>query len=78
MRKQENAISEALNVDSVEVKKPVIKKVLPMVRDEEEIKLINDKPHKKVFKFGKELFLELDWEQVPKHRLAELKTQKNM
>ncbi|MDG1640285.1 hypothetical protein, partial [Bacillus paranthracis] len=39
-RKQENAISETLNADSVEVNKPMIKKVLPMVRDEEEIKLI--------------------------------------
>ncbi|WP_252598142.1 hypothetical protein [Bacillus thuringiensis] len=73
MTKQENAILETLNVDSVEVEKPVIKKVLPMVKDDEEIKLINDKPHKKVFKFGKELFLELEWEQVPKYRLAELK-----
>ncbi len=73
MTKQENDISETLNVDSVEIDKPVIKKVLPMVKDDEEIKLINDKPHKKVFKFGKELFLELEWEQVPKHRLAELK-----
>ncbi|MFA2862080.1 hypothetical protein [Bacillus paranthracis] len=74
MTKQENAISETLNVDSVGVEKPVIKKVLPMVKDDEEIKLINDKPHKKVFKFGKELFLELEWEQVPKYRLAELKS----
>ncbi|MEB8716779.1 hypothetical protein C2L96_04225 [Bacillus cereus] len=73
MKKQENAILESSSVNSVEVDKPVVQKEIRMVKDEEEIKLINGKPHKKVFKFGKELFLELDWEQVPEHRLAELK-----
>ncbi|WP_195912007.1 hypothetical protein [Bacillus cereus] len=52
----------------------MIKEELPMVTDDEELKLINDKPHKKVYKFGKELFMELKWEQVPKNRLVELKS----
>ncbi|KXY97518.1 hypothetical protein AT280_13715 [Bacillus cereus] len=63
-----------MNVDSIEFVKPVIKEELPMVTDDEELKLINDKPHKKVYKFGKELFMELKWEQVPKNRLVELKS----
>ncbi|MBE7122008.1 hypothetical protein [Bacillus cereus] len=46
---------------------------LPMVTDEEEILMINDKPHKKIWKFGRMFNEEVKWEQIPEHRLNELK-----
>ncbi|MEI5871289.1 hypothetical protein WBS46_27750 [Bacillus albus] len=46
---------------------------LPMIKDDEEILMINDKPHKKIWKFGSQLNEEIKWEQIPEHRLDELK-----
>lgn len=46
---------------------------LPMVKDDEEILMVNDKPHKKIWKFGRLLNEEIKWEQIPEHRLNELK-----
>ncbi|TKI79813.1 hypothetical protein [Bacillus mycoides] len=46
---------------------------LLMVTDEEEILMINDKPHKKIWKFGRMFNEEIKWEQIPEHRLNELK-----
>ncbi|MGM2748419.1 hypothetical protein BK718_32940 [Bacillus thuringiensis serovar andalousiensis] len=47
-------------------------KRLPMVKDNEEILLINDKPHKKIWRFGKFINEEIEWGQIPEHRLEEL------
>lgn len=46
---------------------------LPMVKDEEEILVINDKPYKKIWKFNRQFNEEIKWEQIPEHRLNELK-----
>lgn len=46
---------------------------LPMVTDEEELLMINDKPHKKIWKFGRMFNEEVKWEQIPEHRLNQLK-----
>ncbi|AWC30970.1 hypothetical protein R6231_14225 [Bacillus cytotoxicus] len=46
---------------------------LPMIKDDDEITLVNNKPHKKIWKFGKYMYVELEWEQIPEHRLNELK-----
>lgn len=46
---------------------------LPMVTDEEELLMINDKPHKKIWKFGRMFNEKVKWEQIPEHRLNELK-----
>ncbi|EJP82038.1 hypothetical protein [Bacillus cereus] len=46
---------------------------LPMVIDEEELLMINDKPHKKIWKFGRMFNEEVKWEQIPEHRFNELK-----
>ncbi|MED2699377.1 hypothetical protein P4222_28120 [Bacillus thuringiensis] len=75
MKKQEDVTSKVLNVDSVEVYKPEVKKEIVMVKDTEELKMIRNKPYKKIFKLGREMFSEVDWEQIPKHRQAELKKQ---
>ncbi|KIP26087.1 hypothetical protein [Bacillus thuringiensis] len=50
----------------------ITEKRLPMVKDNEEILLINDKPHKKIWRFGKFINEEIDWGQIPEHRLEEL------
>lgn len=50
----------------------ITEKRLPMVKDNEEILLINDKPHKKIWRFGKFINEEIEWGQVPEHRLEEL------
>ncbi|MDA2526100.1 hypothetical protein P4159_23900 [Bacillus thuringiensis] len=73
MKKQEDVTSKALNVDLVEVNKPEVKKEIVMVKDNEELKMIRDKPYKKIFKLGREMFSEIDWEQIPEHRQVELK-----
>ncbi|AJI09083.1 hypothetical protein [Bacillus cereus] len=46
---------------------------LPMITDDEEILLVNDKPHKKIWKFNRQFNEEIKWEQIPEHRLNELK-----
>lgn len=46
---------------------------LPMVKDDEEILMVNDKPHKKIWKFNRQFNEEIKWEQIPEHRLNELK-----
>ncbi|HGA0707691.1 TPA: hypothetical protein ACIQMB_004876 [Bacillus pacificus] len=50
----------------------ITEKRLPMVKDNEEILLINDKPHKKIWRFGKFINEEIEWGQIPEHRLEEL------
>lgn len=45
---------------------------LPMVKDDEEILLINGKPHKKIWKLRRVFNEEIKWEQIPEHRLKEL------
>lgn len=50
----------------------ITKKRLPMVEDSEEILMINDKPHKKIWRFGKFINEEIEWGQIPEHRLKEL------
>ncbi|WP_413565430.1 hypothetical protein [Bacillus sp. 3P20] len=46
---------------------------LPMITNDEEILMINDKPHKKIWKFNRQFNEEIKWEQIPEHRLDELK-----
>ncbi|HFJ9306747.1 TPA: hypothetical protein ACGW6R_004302 [Bacillus cereus] len=48
-------------------------KNLPMVTEDEEILMINDKPHKKIWKFNRQFNEEIKWEQIPEHRLHEVK-----
>ncbi|EJP83524.1 MULTISPECIES: hypothetical protein [Bacillus cereus group] len=64
--KEEKEIQQEIKASSMFEKK------LPMVTDKEEILLINDKPYKKIYRFGKFINEEIEWEQIPEHRLKEL------
>lgn len=64
--KKEN---EALENGNVELKKSV----LPMVLDTDKIVMKYGKPHKAVMMSGREFYEEIEWEQIPKYRHAELK-----
>ncbi|MGA4465943.1 hypothetical protein ACPA2L_25385 [Bacillus bombysepticus] len=76
-RKAEVKFSRTSKRDPLESRKGVtvkqgLEKKLPMVTDKEEILLINDKPYKKIYRFGKFINEEIEWEQIPEHRLKEL------
>ncbi|MCU5019612.1 hypothetical protein OCD65_23295 [Bacillus paranthracis] len=76
-RKAEAKFSRTSKRDSLESRKGAtvkeeFEKKLPMVTDKEEILLINDKPYKKIYRFGKFINEEIEWEQIPEHRLKEL------
>ncbi|MEB9380250.1 hypothetical protein P4J09_19700 [Bacillus cereus] len=76
-RKAEAKFSRTSKRDPLESRKEAtvkeaFEKKLPMVTDKEEILLINDKPYKKIYRFGKFINEEIEWEQIPEHRLKEL------
>ncbi|EJQ72848.1 hypothetical protein [Bacillus toyonensis] len=76
-RKAEAKFSRTSKRDPLESRKGVtvkeeFEKIMPMVTDKEEILLINDKPYKKIYRFGKFINEEIEWEQIPEHRLKEL------
>lgn len=76
-RKAEAKFSRTSKRDPLESRKEAtvkeaFEKNLPMVTDKEEILLINDKPYKKIYRFGKFINEEIEWEQIPEHRLKEL------
>ncbi|PEB24388.1 hypothetical protein COF68_17735 [Bacillus toyonensis] len=76
-RKAEAKFSRTSKRDPLESRKGAtvkeeFEKKLPMVTDKEEILLINDKPYKKIYRFGKFINEEIEWEQIPEHRLKEL------
>ncbi|HDR4368623.1 TPA: hypothetical protein QCP64_005119 [Bacillus cereus] len=76
-RKAEAKFSRTSKRDSLESRKGAtvkeeFEKKLTMVTDKEEILLINDKPYKKIYRFGKFINEEIEWEQIPEHRLKEL------
>ncbi|QWH04002.1 hypothetical protein EXW52_28065 (plasmid) [Bacillus mycoides] len=71
--KKEEPVQQEKEVQSGIKTSYITDEKLLMVTDEEEILMINDKPHKKIWKFGRMFNEEIKWEQIPEHRLNELK-----
>ncbi|MDX5828942.1 hypothetical protein SIM54_22960 [Bacillus cereus group sp. BfR-BA-02147] len=71
--KKEEPVQQEKEVQSGIKTSYITDEKLLMVTDEEEILMINDKPHKKIWKFGRMFNEEVKWEQIPEHRLNELK-----
>lgn len=71
--KNEDLVQQENEVQSKNKSSYAANENLPMVKDEEEILLINDKPYKKIWKFNRQFNEEIKWEQIPEYRLNELK-----
>ncbi|MEB9507590.1 hypothetical protein P4J13_27200 [Bacillus anthracis] len=71
--KNEELVQQENEVQSKSKSSYTANQNLPMVKDEEEILVINDKPYKKIWKFNRQFNEEIKWEQIPEHRLNELK-----
>lgn len=71
--KNEDLVQQENEVQSKNKSSYAANKNLPMVKDEEEILMINDKPYKKIWKFNRQFNEEIKWEQIPEYRLNELK-----
>lgn len=71
--KNEELVQQENEVQSKSKSSYTANQNLPMVKDEEEILVINDKPYKKIWKFNRQFNEEIKWEQIPEYRLNELK-----
>ncbi|EJQ19562.1 hypothetical protein CN266_04665 [Bacillus cereus] len=49
-----------------------VRKTLPMITDDVKIVMKEGKPCKVISKIGRELYQEIEWEQIPEHRRKEL------
>ncbi|ASL62694.1 hypothetical protein [Bacillus cereus] len=49
-----------------------VRKTLPMITDDVKIVMKEGKPCKVISKIGREIYQEIEWEQIPEHRRKEL------